>query len=127
MFSELIALLAGLGYQVYDTDVPEQPVFPYVVVWGGDSRPHVEAPLSDKILGVQDRIGVTCAAGTPEGARIAHRRVREVMQPLGFPRVVGGFTLKLTDHQPVEVDRQETIIGTNRHPAYTVDIYSVRR
>lgn len=127
MFSELVASLEPLGYQVYDSDVPEQPEFPYIVVWGGDARPHVESPLSDRILGVQDRVGVTCAAGTPEGARIVHRLVRGILQPNGFPMLVGGFTLKLTDHQPVEIDRQETITGTNRHPAYTVDLYSASR
>lgn len=127
MFSELISLLGVLDYQVYDTDVPEQPEFPYIVVWGGDSRPHVESPLSSRILGVQDRLGVTCAAGTPEGARAVHRRVRGVLQPDGFPMLVGGFTVKLTDHQPAEVDRDERITGTNRHPAFTVDIYSVTR
>lgn len=127
MFSELVSLLSGLGYRVYDSDVPEQPEFPYIVVWGGDARPHIEAPLASQIMGVQDRVGVTCAAGTPEGARIVHRLTRGLLQPGGFPKMVGGFMLKLTDHQPVEVDRQETITGTNRHPAFTVDIYSASR
>lgn len=123
MLSDLTGALEPLGYTVYDTDVPEQPTFPYIVVWGGESRPHVESPLSDRILGVDDRVGVTIAAGTPEGVRIAHERTRSVLQPGGFPIEVDGFILKLIDHMPVEVDRKEYITGTNRHPAFCVDIY----
>lgn len=127
MFSDLTALLETLGYEVYDTDVPVTPRFPYIVVWGGEANPHREQPLTSRADGVQDRLGVTCAAGTPEGARIVHRRTREVLQPGGRPREVGGYWVKIQDHQPVEVDRDETITGTNRHPAYCVDIYSVQR
>lgn len=127
MFSELKSLIESLGYTVYDTDVPETPKYPYVVLWGDNSRPHVESPLANSILGVQDRLGVTCAAGTPAGVRIVQPKVRALLQPGGFPSAVGGFTLKLTDHQPPEVDRDEVITGTNRHPAYSVDIYTVTR
>lgn len=127
MFSELVSLLSALGWKVYDTDVPEQPQFPYIVVWGDDSRPHVETPLSDKILGVQDRVGVTYAAGTPSGVRTVAAAAREVLQPGGFPLTVSGFTLKLTDHQQVDVDRDVVMTGTNRHPAFSVDIFSVSR
>lgn len=127
MFSDLIDLISGLGMRVYDTDVPTTPEFPYVVVWGGHANPHPEQPLTSRADGVWDRIGVTCAAGTPEGARIVHARVRNVLQPGGFPLDVGGYWVKITDHQPVQVDRDETITGTNRHPAFCVDIYSIQK
>lgn len=127
MFSELIVLLGSLGWAVYDTDVPEQPKYPYIVVWGGEARPHVESPLADKVLGVQDRVGVTCAAGTPQGARTVSAAAREVLQPQGFPVTVAGYTLKLTDHQPAQVDRDVKMTATDRHPAYAVDIFEVTR
>lgn len=126
MFSELEDLLSPIC-RVYDTDVPETPRFPYIVLWGGNASPHPEQSVASRIDGVLDRVGVTVAAGTPEGARIVHQRARQVLQPGGFPLDIGGFTLKLVDHQPVQVDRQETIIGTNRHPAYCVDIYQVAK
>lgn len=126
MFSELEALLSPVC-RVYDTDVPESPKFPYIVAWGGNANPHPEQSVASRIDGVLDRVGVTVAAGTPAGARIVHSRVREVLQPGGFPLDIAGFTLKLVDHQPVQVDRQETITGTNRHPAYCVDIYQVAK
>lgn len=126
-FSSLLGLLGPLGYQVYDTDVPEAPTLPYIVVWGGVANPHGEQPLSSRADGVSDRLGVTIAAGTPEGVRIVHSRVRGVLQPDGFPTEVGGYWVKIQDHDPVQVDRGETIIGTDRHPAYCVDIYSVQR
>ena len=127
MFSELVTLLKTLGWQVYDTDVPEQPKYPYMVVWGDDSRPHVETPLSDRMLGVQDRVGVTYAAGTPEGVRLLVSAGREVLQPGGYPLSLAGFTLKLTDHQQVDVDRDVVIAGSNRHPAFSVDIFALTR
>ena len=126
-FSDLLDLIRTLGYQVYDTDVPETPKLPYIVAWGGTANPHSEQPVSSRADGVSDRVGVTCAAGTPEGARIVHQRVRHLLQPGGFPTEVGGFLVKIRDHQAVQVDRDETITGTNRHPAYAVDIYSVQR
>lgn len=127
MFSELVALLSTLGWQVYDTDVPDTPKFPYIVVWGGGSRPHVEAPLSSKIMGVQDRLGVTYAAGTPEGARIVSAAARTVLQPSGYPLWLNGFRLKLTDHQQVQVDADVKLSSTDRHPAFAVDIFEVTK
>lgn len=127
LFDDLSALLEPLNYKVYDTDVPETPTLPYVVLWGGDAAPHPEESVASQIGGVRDRLGVTVAAGTPMGCRIAHTRVREVLQPDGFHLPVGDFILKLTDHQAVQVDRDETITGTNRHPAYCVDLFRVER
>lgn len=128
MFSELKTALKTLGYKVYDTDVTESsPKFPYIVVWGDHNRPHVESPLSSKILGVQDRLGVTCAAATAEGARMLHGMVRAILQPNGYPATVAGFVLKLSDHQPPQVDRDETLATSGSHPVYTVDIYDVTR
>lgn len=127
MFSELVVLLESLGWSVYDTDVPEQPRYPYIVVWGGDARPHVESPLASKVLGVQDRVGVTYAAGTPQGARMVCVAAREVLQPQGFPVTVAGYTLKLADHQPAQVDRDVKMTATDRHPAYAVDIFEATR
>lgn len=125
LFSDLADILAPLGYEVYDTDVPTTPEFPYIVLWGGTAAPHPEESIASQIMGVRDRLGVTVAAGTPAGARVAHGRVRDVLQPDGFPLTVGAFRLKLFDHQAVQVDRDEKIITTNRHPAYVVDLYRV--
>ncbi len=128
MFSELIATLRTLGYQVYDTDVTDaSPAFPYILVWGGDSRPHAEQNLGSQADGVSDRVGVTVAAGTAAGVRIVHQQVRSLLQPNGFPIQVAGFTLKIRDHQPTQVDRDEVITGSGRHPAFCVDIYDVTK
>lgn len=128
MFSDLIALLEQLGYPVYDTDVTEaNPKYPYYVVWGGEARPHVERPLSSRMLGVQDRIGITGAAGTCEGARMMIASARQILQPGGLPVRVAGYTLTLDDHQAATPDRDEVIAGTNRHPCFAVDIYTVEK
>lgn len=128
MFSELERLLAPLTYKIYDTDVHESsPKLPYIVLWGGNARPHEERPLTGRMVGVHDRLGVTTAAGTVAGARILHQRVRHILQPNGFPIIVAGFTLTLDDHQPPQVDRDEVIASTGRHPAFAVDIFRVTR
>lgn len=128
MFSELVSLLGSLGYKVYDTDVTDaSPVFPYILVWGGDANPHREQNLGSQADGVSDRVGVTVAAGTAAGVRILHKQVRDLLQPSGFPIEVAGYMVKIRDHQPTQVDRDETITGTNRHPAFCVDIYDVTK
>mgnify|MGYP005982688843 CR=1 FL=1 len=127
LFEAIRNLLAPTGYTVYDTEVPTTPTYPYVVVWGGIAAPHPEQSIASDIGGVRDRLGVTVAAGTPTGARISHAAVRALLQPGGFPIRLAGFRLKLTDHQGVQVDRGESIIETNRHPAYAVDIFRVEK
>lgn len=128
MFSELTSILRTLGYSVYDTDVPEaSPKLPYILVWGGNSSPHPEQSVASQADGVSDRVGVTVTAGTPAGARQLHQLVRELLQPGGFPREIGGFHVKIRDHQPVQIDRDVTLASTGRHPAYCVDMYSVQR
>lgn len=127
MFSELLDLLRTLDYQVYDTDVQETPSFPYILVWGGASNPHREQNLGSQADGVDDWCGVTVAAGTPAGVRTVHNSVRALLQPDGFPINLGGYQLKIREHQRTQVDRDETITGTNRHPAFCVDIYDVTK
>lgn len=127
MFSDLVSLLATLGYEVYDTDVTDTPKFPYILVWGGDAGPHGEQNLGSQADGVWDRVGVTVAAGTPAGVRTVHKRVRALLQPEGFPIDLGGFVLKIRDHQPTQVDRDVKITNTDRHPAFCVDLYTVTK
>lgn len=127
MFSDLTSLLSTLGYKVYDTDVSDTPMFPYILVWGGDAAPAIEGTLDSRNDGVSDRVGVTIAAGTPAGVRTVHAQVRALLQPDGYPVDVGGFRLKLRDHQPTQVDRDVTLTGTNRHPAFCVDLYNVTK
>lgn len=127
LFRELVALLESTGYQVYDTDVPVTPTFPYIIVWGGVANPHVEESLDAFNDGVQDRVGVTVAAGTPAGVRLVHSEVSALLRPGGYPLTIAGYQLKHRDHNPVQVDRDEVLAGTNRHPAYCVDNYDVAR
>ena len=128
MFSDLIALLETLGYDVYDTDVTESsPNFPYLLVWGGNSNPHPEQNLGSQSDGVSDWCGVTVAAGTAAGVRTVHEQVRDLIQPNGFPLELAGYTLKIREHQRTQVDRDEVITNTNRHPAFCVDIYDVTK
>lgn len=116
------ALLAPLGYAVYYVDVPEAPTLPYVLLWGTGGTPGPERPLSGP-TDLTDRLGVTCVAGTPEGVLIVAARVRGVLDG-AEPTVTGRRAwLHLWDSRAVQVDRDVTFPGTNRHPAYGVDLY----
>ena len=127
MISDLIGQLSELGYPVYDTRSPDNAVPPFIVVAGGEAEPHHERSVGGQNLGVYDHIRVTCTAGTPSGARIVHRNMRAVMAPDGYPKVLGQYQLRLSDHQGAQIDTETVIYKTDRHPAYFVDIYRVER
>ena len=49
-FSDLLDLLRTLGYQVYDTDVPETPNLPYIVAWGGTANHTVNSQCRPALM-----------------------------------------------------------------------------
>lgn len=118
------ALITPLGYAVHYVDVPTAPAFPYVLLWGsGGTRSGEEALCGSSDL--TDRLGVTCVATTPEAALTVLNRVRGALDDK-HPTVTGRFvTLRLWDSRAVQVDRDVVMPGTNRHPAYAVDIYAL--
>lgn len=119
------ALLASTGYEVYYVDVPEVPTLPYVLLWSSSGRMTAEA-LCGARDALDEQLGVTTVAGTPDGVLIAQQAVRARLdgsQPMVSSRRAW---LDLVDSQQVQVDRQTTIPDTNRHPAYGVDLYRYR-
>lgn len=116
-------LLEPYGHPVYFADVPETPTYPYVLLWSGLGR-----LTSDEFDGAQDDLndllGVTIVAATPEAVLVAGPRVRSYL--LGERPIVEGRyvqPLYLHDSQQVTPDRDVTIPNTNRHPAFAVDLY----
>lgn len=119
------ALLAPTGYTVYYVDVPEVPTLPYVLLWSSSGRMVSEA-ICDARTVLDEQLGVTTVAGTPEGVLTASAVVRARLDD-AQPAITGRRAwLALVDSQPVQVDRQTTIPSTNRHPAYGVDLYRYR-
>lgn len=119
------ALLSDYGHPVYFGDVPAAPSYPYVLLWSGLGRMR-----SDEFCGARDDlndlIGVTTVAETPDAALVAGARVRSYL--LGAsPIVAGRFVqpLSLHDSQQVVVDRDVKLPATDRHPAYVVDLFRI--
>jgi len=122
----IVALAATSGYPAFFVDVPTAPTLPYVLVWSSGGNLALERPVSDSHTDTDDLIGVTTVAGTPAGVLIAQAAVRGVLD-LKSPVVAGRTTvLELVSSQPVQMDRDVTIPGTNRNPAYAVDMYRYR-
>ena len=120
------ALLVSTGYGVYFADVPETPGYPYVLLWCSPGL-----MVADSLCGVQDvldePLGVTTAGANTDATLIAAGVVRAAL--LGaHPTVAGRFVheLRLIDSQRVQVDRDVTLPGTNRHPSYGVDVYALK-
>jgi hypothetical protein len=117
------ALLDELGWPVYYVDAPTRPdVLPYVVLVSSSGRmagPALCADLTD----LDELLRVMVVHTTPEGVVDAHEQVRATLHD-AHPAVTGrSVTVRLFTSEPVAVDRDMTIVATNRHPAYGVDIY----
>ena len=126
-FQAVRSRLETLDYQVYIVDVPERPEFPYILLWGGVGDPSRETNLCEDFTDLDDTMGVTVTAGTPEGCFIVQQRVRNILEGVEVDLSVGrSGPLRLVDSQPVQMDRDVTILKTDRNPAFAVDIYSIR-
>lgn len=110
---------------VYFGDVPEKPSFPYVLLWSGAGRMRSESLCGTRDV-LRDTLGVTMVAATPEGVLMFAPDVRALLD--GWAPTVPGRhcdELRVYDSQPVVVDRNIALTGTNRHPSYVVDLYRI--
>lgn len=119
------ARLETLGRQVYLVDVPEgvTPTFPYYLLWSSTGNDVTES-LADCDDFLNDQLGVTTAALTPEGVWSATAKARGVLK--GHALAVEGHKvepLKLTDARAIQADRDVTLPNSNRHPYFGVDLY----
>lgn len=129
----LKAACAAAGLEAYFVDPvkyvdgkPVTPPMPYVLLWLGSGRPATEDSVAPSGV-LEDDLGVTSVAGTPEGVLTVQGRARAVLAPYAAGVVVGGrlVTLSLYDSRPVQVDRDAAPTGTGRYPAYGVDLYDL--
>lgn len=122
-FEAVRALLEPFGKPVHIIDAPGSPTYPYVLLWGSPGL--LQAAEADGVQDdIDDLVGVTHVAATPEAALVVVDRVRSYL--MGARPVVEGRhvqPLRLFDSRNVEVDRDVTMPATNRHPAYAVDLY----
>lgn len=121
----LIAALAG-AHPAYFTDVPDDRTFPYYLLWAPGGVPGADRPLSLDLDDISATLGVTSVAATPAGVLTAQADGRALIAPNGAGELVTAswrVWLRLFDSRPVDVDRQETVAGTDLHPAFGVDLY----
>ena len=124
---DAIKALIPTAYKVYFVDVPEAPVYPYVLLWTSAGSPGVEANLCGANADIDAVVGVTHVATSPDGVLAATSKTRAALQPNGRIKslAVAGRAawLKRYDAQAVQVDRDVTLPAPNRHPAFAVDLY----
>lgn len=120
------ALLTAAGRTNYFVTVAGAPTLPYDLVWSSGGDLPVERPVADSHADVDELIGVTTVAGTPEGVLIAQAVTRGALD-LKSPAVAGRITsLERVESRPIQVDSDVVVPGTNRNPAYGVDMYRYR-
>ena len=105
------------------------PTPPYLIVWSSAGGAGRDPSIGGACGSMSDTVGVTCVAGTEEGAIILGTSVREDLTP-GFgpgSLAVPGRHVTLTHSQsrPVQVDRDVRITNTNTHPAYVVERFGL--
>ena len=87
-----------------------------------DSDP--DAPACDTSDAFWTSVRVRAVAGTPDGVAIILANVRRTLP--GVLAVEGrAASIAWTRSEFIEIDPDATIPGTNRHPAYGVDTYTL--
>lgn len=125
IITALIAALA-VDHSAYFVDVPDDRSFPYYLLWAPGGAPGQERPLSSELDDISAALGVTSVAATPAGVLTVQAAGRALIAPRGFGELTTAswrVWLQLFDSRPVDVDRQETVPGTDLHPAFGVDLY----
>ncbi len=122
-YAGVMALLP-VGLQAYKGDVPDNPTYPYVVIWGDTGREDSEA-LSDIPSTLNLKVYATCAGLTFDSAAIALQLVRTALNR-ARPAVTGRVTYRMVQapQMPIQADLSISIPGTG-HPFYAVDQYDL--
>lgn len=118
------ALLEQTGREVYIGEVEGAPTFPYYLLWTSTGRERTESLQADDDF-LDDTIYLTTAGITAESVMTAavdaRGRLRRAILAVPGHRVE---PLRLEpDQQPITVDRDVVIPGTQRHPQFGVDGY----
>ena len=126
MIGELDAIRLTLvteGWPTFYVDAPSHPeVFPYLVLASSSGRMYGPALCAD-LTDLDDLLRVMAVGLTPESVVVTQERVRAVLHN-SHPDVLGrSVTVRLFGSEPVAVDRDMTVLPTNLHPAYGVDLY----
>ncbi|MGP9682068.1 hypothetical protein [Brachybacterium sp. AOP3-A1-3] len=125
---EAVKALIPSKYTVYDTDAGSEPVFPYIVLWGGDFE-RFSVDVAGSRVEVAGDIGVTCVSTVAGAARQLQSTIAELLDG-ALVTVPGrhGFELTGQEVRPVQVGREvqlPTAGGGARYPYFGVLTYRV--
>jgi hypothetical protein len=121
------ALLVPLGRPVHLVDATGETAYPYFIVWPSTGAPGVDGAL-DQNADLSFLIGVTGVGETVDSAGIISRNARAILGPTKpVPLAVTGRRawIRWEGLASANVDRDVTITGTNRHPAFEAHQYRV--
>lgn len=125
-----VQALLPAGMTVYRGDVPDDPKYPYVVLWGDLGDESSGGPdgdsLRDDLSVLSLRLRATYAGLTFDSVLIQCRNVRAALSRK-TPTVAGWHCnpLRQSSLMDVQVDRDVTITGTGAHPLYAVDEFAL--
>lgn len=131
MISHLKAIQAHLASLSYLTHLIAAPEISgqYLVLGGRTWATPGDVPLCGRSQSLETDWRVTAVAGTPEGVGIMLDRVRGLLSPAvdwtQVPMSGRSVWVRFERSEFLAVDRDSTIVGTNRHPAYGVDTYQL--
>lgn len=119
----ILDLLSGLPMTLYDGQVPDQPQFPYAVLFGdtGFERATRLCATSDR---ADFRFQVTSVGLTVESALIVADAARKLLvdaRPVVSGRSCG--PIRRETSIPVRPDTDVTLPDSNRHPMFAADTY----
>lgn len=119
------ALIPG-QFTVHLFDTPNDPTYPYVVLWG-DSGLHGSESLDQTPRDLTLNVRATCVGATYASCLIVLDGVRAALNR-GVPVVAGRKVHELVQEPLLDIraDRDVTITATGTHPIYAVDSYLLR-
>jgi len=121
------ALLVPRGRPVHLVDASGETSYPYYLVWPSTGAPGLDGAL-DQNADVSFLIGVTGVGETVASAGVVARNAKALLGPTKpVPLVVAGRRawIRWEGLASADVDRDVTITGTNRHPAFEAHLYRV--
>jgi len=119
----LTLLQAVPNLTVYDGHVPDEPAFPYAVLYADDG---LRGPLALTLTSdqVTMTLQVTSVGATADAARIIADKVSGALLDIR-PTVASRacWPIRHESTRPAIEDRDVVIPGTSLHPIYAVDVY----
>lgn len=120
-----VKALIPAQWTVYEWNVPDSPTYPYVLLWGG-----IGNETGDNLAGVPDTlelsIKATYAGTSGTSVLVVVAAIRAALNR-AHPIVAGWCPgwLKQSSLIDVQTDFSVTIPGTNRHPVFAVDEFTL--